>query len=229
MSSICKPYNQFDSDPTNCDSKYLGHGSNDDDDDDDISSVYARCMLANEHPGCQDSCVQGDCAKASQCSGYQPRGDCNPSPHPSPKQTWSQSDMTILQQFTQKLNVNNTQSQCLMDNISKNYSSMNGFVNAAKNKDINILNIFNKCGVKGPNNGPNNSLNNILNNISNNTCTDCTSHQTCDSSNKCVCNSWWTGDDCDKLSGLSIGLIVGGVLLILIIIAIIIWYRYYKK
>jgi len=74
MTSTCKPYSQFDTQPTNCDSKYLGHGA--DDDDDDISSVYARCMLANEHPGCQDSCVQGDCTKVKQCAGYQPRGDC---------------------------------------------------------------------------------------------------------------------------------------------------------
>ena len=74
MTSTCKPYSQFDTDPKNCDNKYLGHGA--DDDDDDISSVFARCMLANEHPGCQDSCVQGDCAKPKQCPGYQPRGDC---------------------------------------------------------------------------------------------------------------------------------------------------------
>lgn len=127
----CIQYSQFDTDPTNCDSKYLGHGA--DDDDDDISSVYAKCMLANEHPGCQDSCIQGDCAKSKKCSGYQPRGDC------------SQSQM--------RFRVGN-------DSNSK------------------------KCN-----------------------------------------NPLKTGDNCDKLSGLSIGLIVGGSILGLILIYSFITYK----
>jgi len=143
---------------------------------------------------------------------------CKKAPQPAPQPKWSQSDMTMLKQFTQKLNVNNTQSQCLMDNISKNYSSMNEFINAAKNKDNNIINIFIKCGVKDPNSGPNNSLNNginnILNNISNN------------SNNKPTCTGpFKTGDNCDKLSGLSIALIVIGCILALVLLYFMITYK----
>ena len=148
-----------------------------------------------------------------------------------PDDSWTKERMNFLHKFmditSKKFNMDYKQANCVYSTILKyNYDLFNSMVDDPRSNFIQTL--FSVCGVSpgpkpgpqpGPKPGPQPSP---QPGPSDDTCKDCTPHQTCDLSNKCVCNKWWSGDNCDNLSGLSIGLITGGSVLLLLIIVILI-------